>query len=136
MSQFISLILMAVIVEGLITYARTFIVSGKFQWQMFLAIIIGIIVTLIYNVDIFSMLGIVTAVPFVGNVLTGIIISRGSNYIFDLIKSLQNAGNGISKIDSAEGSNNSFSKGTTKAANVTINNATISDQPSNEKTVQ
>jgi hypothetical protein len=92
MSQFISIILMAIIVEGLITYAKTFIVSGKFQWQMLVGIILGITVTLAYNIDIFALLGIISRVPYVGSVLTGIIISRGSNYIFDLIKALQSAG--------------------------------------------
>ena len=30
--------------------------------------------------------------PYAGCVLTGVLISRGSNYIFDLISKIQNAG--------------------------------------------
>ncbi len=91
MTQFISLTLMAIIVEGLITYLKTFFVAGKPQWQMLVGIGLGVTVTLVYNVDIFSLLGITSTIPFVGTVLTGILISRGSNYIFDLIETLQGA---------------------------------------------
>lgn len=89
MTQFISLTLMAIIVEGLITYLKTFFVGGKPQWQMLVGIGLGVAVALTYNVDIFALLGIVSTVPYVGAVLTGILISRGSNYIFDLIETLQ-----------------------------------------------
>lgn len=91
MTQFISLTLMAIIVEGLITYLKTFFMNGKPQWQMLAGIALGVTVALVYNVDIFVLLGITSTVPYVGAVLTGILISRGSNYIFDLIKMLQGA---------------------------------------------
>ena len=32
------------------------------------------------------MAGVSTSIPFVGNVITGILVSRGSNYIYDLLK--------------------------------------------------
>nr|WP_319488595.1 hypothetical protein [uncultured Caproiciproducens sp.] len=94
MTQFVTLILMAIIVEGLVTYAKTFFVGGKFQWQQLVGIALGVIAALAYNVDIFALLGITSGVPYVGAILTGILISRGSNYIFDLVKTLQNVGNG------------------------------------------
>ncbi len=92
MSKFLTLIMMSIIVEGLITYAKTFFVGGKPQWQMLVGIVLSVTVALVYNVDIFALLGIMATVPYVGAILTGIIISRGSNYIFDLIKTLQNTG--------------------------------------------
>ena len=91
MTQFISLTLMAIIVEGLITYLKTFFIGGKPQWQMLVGIGLGVTVSLVYDVDIFALLGITSTVPYVGAVLTGVLISRGSNYIFDLIKTLQGA---------------------------------------------
>lgn len=92
MQQFLTVIMMAVIVEGLITYAKTFFAGGKFQWQQLLGIGLGVLVTLAYNIDVFSLLGINTVVPFIGAILTGILISRGSNYIFDLLRTLQGVG--------------------------------------------
>ncbi|WP_312694334.1 hypothetical protein [Caproiciproducens sp.] len=94
MPQFLTLIFMSIIVEGLITYAKTFFVGGKQQWQMLVGIAMGILVALVYNVDIFALLGITAQVPYVGAILTGVLISRGSNYIFDLMKALQSANGG------------------------------------------
>jgi len=91
MVQFITLILVAILVEGVVTYINTFFVKGKFQWQMLVGLTLGIAVSLIYRVDVFAMLNISTSIPFIGAVLTGILVSRGSNYIFDLVKALQGA---------------------------------------------
>jgi hypothetical protein len=33
-------------------------------------------------------MGMQTNIPYVGSILTGILISRGSNYVFDLVKKL------------------------------------------------
>lgn len=49
MTQFISLALMAIIVEGLITYLKTFFVAGKPQWQMIVGIGLGVTVALVYK---------------------------------------------------------------------------------------
>lgn len=87
---FFSLIYVAIIVEGIITYVKNFTSGDKFKWEMLVAVLIGIIVALAYNIDLFALVGLNGTVPYVGSVLTGILISRGSNYIFDLIKSLQN----------------------------------------------
>ena len=90
--EFLSLILMAIIVEGLITYVKEMIVDGKLQWQMLVSLAIGMLCAVMYGIDLFEMLGMHPLVPYVGCVLTGILLSSGSNYIFDLVKKLQGAG--------------------------------------------
>ena len=84
--NFLPIVLMAVIVEGLITYLQQFIKMKKLCWQMIISIIVGVFCTVAYEIDLFALFGMSTSIPFLGNVLTGILISRGSNYIFDLIK--------------------------------------------------
>ena len=86
--QIFALLFAAIIVEGLITYFKTMVLNGKFQWQQLTAILVGVGVAIIYNVDIFAMFGVTTTIPFVGSILSGILISRVSNYIFDLVKQL------------------------------------------------
>jgi hypothetical protein len=86
--QLFLVVFTAIIVEGLVTYAKTFFTNAKFQWQQLVSVVLGVVVALAYNVDIFSMFGIVSVVPYIGSVLTGVLISRGSNYIFDLVKQL------------------------------------------------
>lgn len=86
---FLSLIYVAIIVEGIITYIKNFSSGQGFKWEMLVAVLIGVLVALVYNIDLFELVGLTGVIPYVGSVLTGILISRGSNYIFDLIKSLQ-----------------------------------------------
>lgn len=49
------------------------------------AIILGIIVAFAAKIDIFEILGIPIDIKYLGNILTGILISRGSNFIHDLL---------------------------------------------------
>ena len=61
---------------------------------MLVGIAMGILVALVYNVDIFALFGIKAQLPYVGSILTGVLISRGSNYIFDLMKAFQSVNGG------------------------------------------
>ncbi len=60
------------------------------------AIILGIIVCLGTGVDIFALVGIPMKIPYLGMVLTGVLASRGSNVMHDIIKYLQGLGAGAS----------------------------------------
>lgn len=81
----------AIIVEGIIAYVKTFFVDGKIQWQMITSLVLGIVVALAYSLDLLALCGLESNIPFIGQVLTGILLSRGANYIADLIKLLINA---------------------------------------------
>ena len=83
------MIILLLIIEGIISYFKEFFVDGVFQWQVMVAIVIGIFVAAVYNIDIFEIVGLKANIPYVGNVLSGILISRGSNYIFDVIKKIK-----------------------------------------------
>lgn len=78
----------AIIVEGIIAYVKTFFVDGKFQWQMIVSLVLGVVVALAYSLDLLALCGLESKIPFIGQVLTGILMSRGANYIADLIKLL------------------------------------------------
>ena len=83
--KFWGLISFAILIEGIITYINQFFVNGSFCWEMLFSISLGIIVALAYNLDLPEYFNIKARVPYIGCVLTGILISRGSNYIFDLL---------------------------------------------------
>lgn len=78
----------AIIVEGIIAYVKTFFVDGKIQWQMITSLVLGIVVALAYSLDLLALCGLESNIPFIGQVLTGILLGRGANYIADLIKLL------------------------------------------------
>ena len=78
----------AIIVECIIAYVKTFFVDGKIQWQMITSLVLGIVVALAYSLDLLALCGLESNIPFIGQVLTGILLGRGANYIADLIKLL------------------------------------------------
>lgn len=86
--NYFGIVFLAIVVEGIITYVKEFFVKGKFQWEMLISIVIGVLTAAAYQVDVFAMVGMKSVVPFLGSILTGILISRGSNYAFDFIKAI------------------------------------------------
>lgn len=86
MEQFFALFAMAILVEGIVTYARE--LSAEFKVVLLAPIVLGIVVSIAYGLDIPAVLGISAQVPYIGSILTGIIIARGSNYLFDLVGKL------------------------------------------------
>ena len=81
----------AVLIEGIITYTNQFLVQESFCWQMALSLVLGIIVAVAYKLDLPSYFNLKSDIPYVGCILTGILLSRGSNYVFDLIAKISNA---------------------------------------------
>lgn len=82
------MIMITVLVEGIITYFNEFFVSGNAPWQMIFSLVLGIVVAIAYKFDLPRYLNMEANIPYVGCILTGILISRGSNYIYDLISKL------------------------------------------------
>lgn len=87
------LIAVAVLVEGLVEYVKTIIkvfTEGdvKTGITQLCAVAIGILLALITRANLFMALSINVTYSWVGCVLTGILISRGSNYLSDLLHKL------------------------------------------------
>ncbi|MDQ5983462.1 MAG: hypothetical protein RUMPE_01195 [Eubacteriales bacterium SKADARSKE-1] len=80
----------AVIIEAVITYWNRFFVDDSFSWKMLASIILGILVAVAYKLDLPEYFNLKSNFPYVGNILTGILLSRGANYTFDLINKLTN----------------------------------------------
>ena len=82
----IKIMSLSVIVESVITYFKEFFVYGYFSISMIFSIILGISIAVIYKLDLPECFNLKSTVPYVGNILTGLLISRGSNYIYDVLK--------------------------------------------------
>ena len=78
----------AILIESLITYISQFFIQESFCWQMALSLILGIIIAVAYKLDLPAHFNLNSQIPYVGCVLTGILLSRGSNYLFELLKKL------------------------------------------------
>lgn len=79
-----ALIFFAILIEGMVEYVKLAIQKDMCA-EIIGAMVAGIGVAFAYHLDFFAAVGITTDVPYISNVLTGIIIARGSNYAFDLI---------------------------------------------------
>ena len=80
----------AVLTESLITYFKQFFVCGDVSFSMLFSIIFGILIAVAYKLYLPEYLDLKSSVPYIGNILTGILISRGSNYIYDILKAFTN----------------------------------------------
>ena len=86
--QMFSVLVMSVLIEAVITYVKTVVVDKNIRWQMVVSIALSVAISIAYGLDIPALVGIVSPISYVGSELTGILVSRGSNYIFDLLKTI------------------------------------------------
>ena len=87
-NKIMSILSLAVLTEGIITYFKEFFVGGDFSFSMLFSIILGVLVAVCYKLDLLEYINLKSSIPYVGSILTGILISRGSNYVYDILKSI------------------------------------------------
>lgn len=83
------IVAVAVLIEGLVEYGKTianmfYEGDKKTGITQIVTIVVGIALAFAFNADMFIPLGL-TVNHYIGMVLTGIVMSRGSNYVSDLI---------------------------------------------------
>jgi hypothetical protein len=54
-------------------------------WLRYIAALTGIVLCLAYRADALASLNLVAWQPWIGQVITGILVGRGSNYLHDLV---------------------------------------------------
>ena len=89
MIDFAQLIIVAILVEAIWENIKMIYDKDKFNISMIGSLVLGIIVCVIFKIDIFPIVGLNAAIPFVGSIFTGIIVSRGANFVNDLLKRLK-----------------------------------------------
>lgn len=89
MMDFAQLVIVAILVEAIWENIKMIYNKKKFNINMIGSLILGIIVCVIFKIDIFPIVGLNAAIPFIGSILTGIIVSRGANFVNDLFKKLK-----------------------------------------------
>lgn len=93
MQGIILIITMAIVVEALIEYGKSIgraFSSGEWKVAVtYLAAVgLGVALCLATGADLFAVADVTFSHPLIGRVLTGILISRGANYVSDFIKRL------------------------------------------------
>lgn len=82
---------MAIVVEALVEYGKMVgraCATGGFKTALthLAAVAVGVALCMLTGADLFAAADIAFALPAVGRVLTGVLISRGANYLSDFIK--------------------------------------------------
>lgn len=91
MESIIGILFLATFVEGLVEYL--FAKENAAQPALkYVALALGVALSIAYNVDLLAIAGMTSAVPLVGNIVSGIVIGRGSNYVNDIVGMLRNRG--------------------------------------------
>ncbi len=95
MKGILLILTMAIVVEALVEYGksigRAFMEEGgvKTAVTQLCAIGLGVVLCFACGGDLFAAVGVDFAWPWLGVVLTGVLISRGANYVSDFIGKLQ-----------------------------------------------
>lgn len=84
-----SIFVLAILVEAIVEYFVVDLLKERTHLIRYIAAAVAVILCIVYNADLFRAVGILSTVPFVGSVLTGLIVSRGSNYLNDFISKLR-----------------------------------------------
>ena len=88
MEQFYALAIAAILVEAVVSFIDN-IKEKETGWKYWVSLVAGlgiaILVAVNYDVDIFEFIGFESELPYVGAVLSAVIIARGSNYVADLL---------------------------------------------------
>ena len=84
----VTIITIALLVEAIWETLKLVWQEGKLNLNTIGALIVGIGVSILAKIDIFAMQEISLSIPLVGWILTGILMSRGANFIHDLFNKL------------------------------------------------
>ena len=89
MENFITIIYGAILIEAIVNIVKN-IKEKETSWKYWASLILGILVSVLvafnWSIDLFSAVGMPEGrIPYVGAILTGLILSRGSNVINDII---------------------------------------------------
>jgi hypothetical protein len=88
MNILITVFVMAFLVEALVEYGKL-IFKGQINWTQLIALLIGVGLAFLFDANLFALLGIPMTLPIAGVILTGVLGSRGANYLADVVKKLQ-----------------------------------------------
>lgn len=98
--DFTKFILLASIAEALWETTKLVWERGKINVDRIGAIAVGILIALAAKIDLFDLIEVPISVPYLGRILTGLMLSRGANFLHDLVGSISTVyANGRNRIN-------------------------------------
>lgn len=87
--DYAQLIIIAILVEAIWENLKMIWDKNKLNINMLGSLLLSMIICVLAQINIFKIVGIELIVPIIGTLLTGIIVSRGANFVNDLFKKLK-----------------------------------------------
>ncbi|MBQ9298732.1 MAG: hypothetical protein IJ223_06925 [Clostridia bacterium] len=89
MENFLQIIVIAILAEAIWENLKMIWQEEKLSIDKLGALIVSVIIAIATQLDIFAILNFNIPIPFIGSFLTGILISRGANFIHDILTKIQ-----------------------------------------------
>ena len=87
--DYAQLVIISILVEAIWENLKFIRKDKQINVNMIGSLIISIVICVLARVDIFAVIGIDLSVKVIGSILTGIIVSRGANFVNDLFTRLK-----------------------------------------------
>lgn len=87
--EFSQLIIIAILVEAIWENLKMIYNKKKLNLNRIGSLVLGMMICVVFRIDIFPIVGLSATIPFIGSILTGIIVSRGANFVNDLFSKLK-----------------------------------------------
>lgn len=88
MEQLLQIITVAILVEAITKIIKDGFIKNQGKLGYFLSIAIGQLLAITTRFDVLLILGLPTFLPYVGIVLTGLLVSRGANFVNDIFEQI------------------------------------------------
>lgn len=86
----LGLIILALIGESVWETLKMTWQNGKLNIDRIGALVVGLLLAFGSNIDLMTVFGVPAVVPYLGTILTGLLISRGANFVHDILASVNN----------------------------------------------
>lgn len=87
--DFAQLIIIAILVEAIWENLKMVYDKRKVNFNMIGSLCLSIMICALARINIFEIVGISLIFPVIGYIMTGIIVSRGANFVNDLFSKLK-----------------------------------------------
>lgn len=84
MEELTLLIVVAILVEAVSDWVKDLVLS-QVKWTKLVAFFVSISIVFTLQLDLFLLLGLKPAYPVVGGLLLSVFLSRGANFVHDLL---------------------------------------------------
>ena len=88
--KYSQIIIVAILIEAIWENLKMIWQNGKVSIDKIGSLIISVVMCLLVNANVFSIVGLTISIPYIANIFTGIIISRGANVVHDLFEKIAN----------------------------------------------